>query len=720
MNMEERSHTGVDRFKGFGFSSLFSNGAGHRACSRVIALLAFLALLLASCTQASGQIALERSDMDLSVRPGDDFFRYANGGWLDGVEIPDDLSSYSLKEIGAKNRDREIRAILEEAAQTESAEQGSALQKIGDFYATAADTAAIDAAGIAPLAEELDLVDRIATIADVQRFITRLHAMRMDPLFNGFVRKDLKDSSVYKFYLFQGGLGLPDRDYYVKEDERADRIRGEYEKHLTTMFGLLGEKQDQAARSARMVMRLETRLAENSKTRTAMRNMGALYNEMTIEELQELSAGFDWSRFFSDVTDRSIDRVDVIDPIDFIDPIDTVIVSSPAFFEEMGALMKEAPVEEWRAYLRWYLANSFAEFLSFDFIEQDFKFFKALLSGKKEMQDRRERAVQITSALLDDLVGQLYVAKHFSPESKEQVLALFHNLKQTLRQRIRKIEWMSDATREKALDKLEAMKVKIGYPDKWDDFSDLQIRRDSYIANLKRVGRFLYRKNLSLLGKPVDPDTWPLPPQMANAGYVPQRNEVFFPAGMLQPPYFRPDADDAVNYGTVGFGIAHEMLHGFDDNGRNFDKDGNYKNWWTPGDAEEFKKRTRRLVEQYSEFETADGTQINGELTLGENIADFGGLTLAFNAYKNSLNGKTPAPIDGFAHEQRFFLAFAQLFRGKIRAEALDRKIREDRHPWGEFRVNGAPFNVPEFYATFDIEPGDRLFRSEEERPVIW
>ena len=643
--------------------------------------------------------------MDLSVRPGDDFFRYANGGWLDRVEIPDDQASHSLKEISAKARNREIRAILEEAAQCQSPEKGSALQKIGDFYVTAADTAAIDAAGITPLAEEFGIIEGMETVTDVQDFLAQLHSMRMDPLFNGFVRKDLKDSTAHRFYLFQGGLGLPDRDYYLAEVDRAKRLRLEYEKHMTAMFELLGDGRDQAALNAQAVLRIETRLAGKSKTGVEMRNMGALYNEMTVDELQKMSGGFDWHRFFKRISGR---------------PIETVIVSSPAFFGEVGDMMEDVPVAEWKAYLRWYLANSFAEFLSIEFMSQDFRFFKAFLSGKKEMEDRRERAGFVVSSLLGDLVGQLYVERYFSPESKERLLALFANLKQTLRRRIENIDWMSETTRVKALEKLEAMKVKIGYPDKWDDFSDLEIGRDSYIANLKRVGRFLYRKNLALLGKPVDPDKWPLPPQIANAGYVPQRNEVFFPAGMLQPPYFRPDADDAVNYGTVGFGMAHEMLHGFDDNGRKFDKDGNYSNWWTDGDAEEFKKRARLLVEQYGEFKAADGTPVNGELTLGENIADFGGLTLAFDAYTSSLQGKAPDPIDGFTHEQRFFLAFAQLFRGKIRDEALLRKIQEDRHPWGEFRVNGAPFNVPEFYAAFGIEPGDRLFRPEEKRPEIW
>lgn len=359
--------------------------------------------------------------------------------------------------------------------------------------------------------------------------------------------------------------------------------------------------------------------------------------------------------------------------------------------------------------------------MSDDFVNQDYQFYSAFLSGSKQIQDRWKRVTQTTNGMLAEPLGQLYVEKHFPPSSKEQMNQLVANLKIALKKRIENLEWMSDATKEAALAKLATMKVKIGYPDKWDDYSKLIIERDSYLENVRRVNYFAVQKNLKKFSEPIDPDEWPMSPQTVNAGYSPLKNDITFPAGILQPPYFNPEADDAVNYGAIGVVIGHEMTHGFDDQGRNFDKDGRMTNWWTEADSEEFMKRAHLIVEQYNGFKVTDDLNLNGQLSLGENIADFGGLVVSLEAYKMSLDGKeTPADIAGFTDIQRFFLSYGQIWRGKIREKALVRKTQEDVHPWGEYRVNGAPFNVPEFYDAFDIKPEDALFRTVEQRPVIW
>ncbi|UCH98626.1 MAG: M13 family metallopeptidase [Candidatus Aminicenantes bacterium] len=649
---------------------------------------------------------LHRENMDFSVRPGDDFFRYANGAWLDRVKIPDDKTSYTAFDIVREYRDEAVRQLLESTAKITSAKEGSTAHKISDFFATGMDIKKVEAQGVTPLEKEFGRIAKISTITDIQDAIAYFHTHGIPILFSGSVFQDLKSSNIFKFYLMQSGLGLPDRDYYTKEDDRSKEIRQEYVKHVAKMLQLLGDDPNTAAANAKTIMNMETRLAQNSKTRVEMRNIPALYNKKSMEELQKLTPDFDWKRYFKNISD-----------IDFGD----VIVGMPKFFKEVGLLMKEVQVTDWKTYLRWHLINAAAPYLSSDFVNQDYRFFEEFLSGKKKIEPRWKRVVKTTNREIGMLVGQLYVKKYFPPESKKRMLELVSYVKKAMAIRIKNLEWMSDATKKQALAKLEKMQVKIGYPDKWEDYSKLEVKRDSYILNVLRTSRFEFYKNLSQFGKPVDPEKWRFPPQTVNAGYNPIKNEMTFPAGILQPPFFNPDADDAVNYGAIGAAIGHEMTHGFDDQGRKFDKDGNMKDWWTKEDAEEFNKRTQMLVEQYNNFVAIDDLHINGKLTLGENIADFAGLTVSYHAYKLSLQGKKiPGPIDGFTDDQRFFLSYAQLWRGKIRDKALRRKTLEDVHPWGKFRVNGTLFNIPEFYQAFDIKPGDKLYHSKEQRPVIW
>ncbi|HEX7502239.1 MAG TPA: M13 family metallopeptidase, partial [Acidobacteriota bacterium] len=579
-------------------------------------------------------------------------------------------------------------------------------QKVGDFYALAMDAARIESLGSAPLQEDFAHIAKAATIPEIQDLIAGLHRENVSVLFGAGVEVDLMNSKAYAYYLAQSGLGMPDRDYYTRDDADARKLREQYLAHVTAMLKLLGDAPEQAAAAAGTVLAVETRLARASKTRGEMRDMPALYNKMTMAQLRELSPGFDWSRYL-----KAIGRPDIGD----------FIVTAPAFFKEMGRMLEEVPLEDWKTYLRWQELTAFAPYLSSPFVDENFNFFSRAMEGTQENEERWKRMTSLTSASLDQLVGQMYVEKYFPPACKQRMDELAANIKKSFEARLRQLPWMSEATRQQALEKLQAMRIEVGYPSKWEDFGKLEVGRASLVGNLRLAGKFAYQKNLDQLGKPVDITKWDMPPQIVNAGYNPVYNKMIFPAGILQPPFFFADADDAVNYGAIGMAIGHEMSHGFDDQGRWFDKDGNMRDWWTPEDAEKFKRQTQLLVEQYGGFATPDGVHVNGELSLGENIADYAGLTMSLAGYHLSLAGKPlPAAVDGFSGDQRFFLSFAQVWRGKIRPEALKKKIQEDVHPWGEFRVNGAPFDVSEFYKTFDIQPGDKLYRTPEQRPSIW
>ncbi len=668
-------------------------------------VIIFVAFVITGCTQKP-EPTVKTDYMDLSVNPGDDFYHYANGSWIKNNAVPDDRSSFGSFDIVDKKKDTDIRTLLEEVSKKSDAEKGSITQKIRDFYTTGMDTVQIEADGIKPLKSELTMIENIRSMEDFQDLVVRFHTFGLDPLFNGGIEQDLMDSKNYKFYLMQAGIGLPDRDYYTTDDDRSKEIRAEYVKHVAKMFELMGTDAETAQQNAAVVMSIETRLAEKSKTNTEMRNIPALYNKYTMTELAELATGFNWARYFDSISEK-----------DFGD----VIVGMPVFFEEVGKIVNEIPIDDWKVYLKWNLINRSAEFLSSDFVNQDFKFYSEFLSGSKKIRERWERVVGVTNSAMGEPLGQLYVEKYFPPESKEKMIALVDNLKKALKNRIENLEWMGDSTKLAALEKLDLMGVKIGYPDKWEDFSKLEIEPDSYVLNVRRASYFAFYKNIDKFGKPVDKEKWEMNPQTVNAGYNPLMNDITFPAAILQPPFFYANGDDAANYGAIGMAIGHEMTHGFDDQGRNFDKNGNMIDWWTERDAEEFKKRAKLLVDQYNGFVTLNDVHVNGELSLGENLADFGGITVSLAAYKISKEGK-PAPKqeDGFSDIQRFFLSYAQLWKGNIRDKALLRKVQEDVHPWGEYRVNGAMFNVPEFYETFNIKPEDKLYRTVEQRPVIW
>ena len=676
-----------------------------------IPMIAISLILVYSCATplpaAADPPALDKKNMDLTVRPGDDFFRYANGTWIRQLEMPADKSEYdAFDQVREQNRSRLRDLFASLAAVSATAAKGTASQKVGDFYAMAMDEARIESLGATPLNSGFDRIAKAATAAEIQDLIADFHRENVPVLFGAGVEVDLMNSKAYAYYLAQSGLGMPDRDYYTRDDADASRLRGQYLAHVTSMLKLLGDAPDRAAASAATVLALETRLARASKTRVEMRDIPNLYNKMSLAQIRELSPGFDWVRYL-----RSIGRPEISD----------FIVTAPVFFKEMGLMLREVPLADWKTYLRWQALNAYAPYLSSAFVNENFNFFSRAMEGTQQIEERWKRMTSLTSGSLDQLVGQMYVEKYFPPACKQRMNELAANIKKAFEARLRRISWMSEKTRQQALEKLLAMRIEVGYPDQWEDYGKLEIGRDSLLDNLRRSGRFAFQKNLDQLGKPVDAGKWDMAPQIVNAGYNPVYNKMIFPAGILQPPFFFADADDAVNYGAIGMAIGHEMSHGFDDQGRWFDKDGNMRDWWTPEDSEKFKQQTKLLVAQYGAFTTEDGAHVNGELSLGENIADYAGLTMSLAGYHLSLQGKeAPKAIDGFSGDQRFFLSFAQVWRGKIRPEALKKKIQEDVHPWGEFRVNGAPFNVPGFYQAFDIQPGDKLYRAPEQRPSIW
>lgn len=671
-------------------------------------MVCFYALLFATLLVAQKRDAppLDKGNMDLSIHPGDDFYRYANGQWIKNFTLPDDRSSYdAFDQVREQNRDL-LHALCENmAADVKNAPIGSAAQKIGDFYACAMDVAAIDKLGAQPLQNDLariaDLKDKVGLLDLLADF----HHNGFSVLFEGSVFADLANSKATTFYFSQGGLGLPDRDYYTKEDADSQNIRRKYLVHIANMMKLLGDSQEVADNTAKTVMAIETRLAKASKTNVEMRDIPNLYNKMTLSQLQTHCPAVDWSRYFKGTAGRDIPEA---------------IVMSPRFFTELGKMIEELPLQDWQSYLRWQLTTHYAAYLSTPFVDENFQFFGLVMEGTPRQQDRWKRMTNMTSAYLGELVGQLYVEKYFPPSAKKRMVDLSANIKKAFAERLQKLSWMGNETKKQALEKLEAMKIEVGYPDKWQDFSRLDIKGDSFMANIKRYGRFAYEKNMAEYGKPTDTSKWDMTPQTVNAGYNPIYNRMTFPAGILQPPFFFMNADDAMNYGAIGMAIGHEMSHGFDDQGRHFDKAGNMRDWWTQEDAEAFNKLTGILVEQYGNFTAVGEVKVNGQLSLGEAIADVAGLTISYDAYRLSLAGSEPQAIDGLSGGQRFFLAFAQLWRGKIRDEALRRMVVGDVHPWGEFRVNGAPFNVPAFYEQFDIKEGDKLYRKPEERAVIW
>ncbi len=669
----------------------------------------FLGILLAvglitACAKKT-EPPINLKNLDLSVNPADDFFQYANGGWMKMHPIPKDKSRYGTFDQLSDENEKRIKELVKKTAKKKHP-QGTIAQKIADFYNLGMDTDKIEKEGISPLKEEFGRINRISSLSDLQNEIAHLHGTGIWPLFYLRGAPDPKNSNMVIAHLSQGGLGMPDRDYYLKIDPHSKKIREEYVKFATKIFQLMGEDTVKAAASAQIIMKLETQLAKASMSRLERRDPNKTYHKMSLKKLQRLSKGINWKVYFTD--------------LGLPDPGD-INVAQPEFFKEIGQMFKTVPLDNWRIYLSWNLIRNAADYLSSPFVNASFEFYGKVLSGREAERPRWKRVISATNRAMSQALGQLYVEKYFPPEAKARMLKLVMNLKKAFAERIQNLTWMSDVTKKKALAKLEAMNVKIGYPDKWRDYSKLEIKRDSYVLNALRASKFNTKYNLNKIGKPVDRTEWLMPPQMVNAYYNPAMNEICFPAGILQPPFFFMHGDDAVNYGAIGVVIGHEMTHGFDDQGRKFDKDGNLKNWWTKDDAKKFKERAEVLAKEFDSFVVLDTVHANGKLTLGENIADLGGLNIAFTAFEKTLEGKPTSPkIDGFTPEQRFFLAYAHVWAQNIRDKEILRRTKEDVHSLGRFRVNGPLPNIAGFLKAFNVKPGDRMYLPEDKRAIIW
>lgn len=675
----------------------------------LISLSQVLCLAAIEITPAEKSSALNPSNIDLTIHPGDDFYGYVNGKWIEDNPVPANKTSYSDTDIVDDRTKERVRMLVELAANNTSAEYDSVQQKIGLFYRLGLDKITIDRQGLSPLQEDLAQIDDITTAADVQRVSAHLLSYYIvDPFFSFYAAPDRKNSKIMIASLSQYGLGLPDRDYYFRQDNESVKTREDYVDHVTKMFVLLGASLEDALQNAQTILRMETRLANVSFTKEEDRDYIKTYNPMTLEEIENLAPGFNWRQQLSDLGYPEIEEINV---------------NQPSFVKGLSDMMQTESIEDWKIFLRWKLISAVAPYLSSEFENEFFDFNYRKLNGQEQMEPRWKRVLRTESIFLGEPIGQLYVQRYFDPESKAEMEEMVSNLKKAFCIRLMNLTWMENSTKAKALKKLEAMHVKVGYPDTWQNYTGLVIKNDSYVGNVLRAGNFKFNhgpSGLDKVGGPVDRDMRFMPPQEVNAYANFMMNAIFFPAGILQPPFFNPDADDAVNYGAIGSIIGHEMIHGFDDQGRKFDASGNLSDWWTSRDSAAFKNSTRILVNEYGKFEALPGLYLNGNLTLGENIADLGGLTIAYYAYQQTLQNE-PEMIGGFTGVQRFYMGYAQSWRESSRNESLRTQVLTDVHSPSKFRVDGVVFNMPEFYQAFpEIKPEDKLYRQKEDRATIW
>ncbi|MFU8896980.1 MAG: M13 family metallopeptidase [Gammaproteobacteria bacterium] len=662
----------------------------------------------AASSQAPAQVAgIYPAHMDRSLRPQDDFYQFVNGGWLASAEIPADRAVWGAGTELVEQAEQRVLAIIEEAVATRDGQTDPDLAKIADLYESFMAEDVIEAAGLAPLA---GLLAEIDAIEDHGALVEAFGALRADGVgitlpMAFWVDLDMADTERYALYVTQSGLGMPDRDYYLLDNERMVETRAAYLAYIQQLFVLAGATAEDAAAAAGRVLALETALAERHWTRAERRDRQLTYNPVTLASLAEQAPDFDWSRYFAAAG---------------VDPAHTLIVRELSYFPAMAELLVATPMETWREYLRFMALNQAAPLLPADFVAAHFDFNSRTISGVPEMRPRWKRGVATVERALGEAIGREYVARHFSPTARARMETLVANLTTAFRQSIDELDWMSDETKAEAQDKLASFGLKIGYPDQWRDYSALQVSADDLVANVTNANRFAYARSIERLGGPVDPDEWFMTPQTVNAYYSPTRNEIVFPAAILQPPLFNPDADDAVNYGGIGGVIGHEISHGFDDQGRRTDGRGLLRDWWTEEDDARYRELTDRLVEQYSAFEPLEGVNIDGRVSLGENIADLAGLTVAHRAYRLSLGDEEAPVIDGFSGDERFFLGWAQSWRIKYREDALRRQLMTGPHSPGPYRVTGVVRNVDAFYEAFGIGPDDGMWYPPEERVAIW
>jgi putative endopeptidase len=668
----------------------------------IVALAAYSAGLAAQ--QSPAPHIIDRARFDSSCGPCQDFYRFVNGGWLDTVKIP---ASYPRTGVGREQFDRNeliLRQIMETAAADRSAPGGSVTRKLGDFYATCMDSVQAERLGVAPLNEEFALIAAVRDRSSLLAELARLSPMGVVTPIGTGAFSDFKNSNINLLAIAQSGLGMPDRDYYTKSDSASVHLRADYVAHVARTLRLLGDSSASAQAEASRIMALETSMASSQMTLVEQRDIPNIYHRVTLDSLRRLAPAIDWNSYFADVR--------VPHPA-------AVNVMQPKYFSALSTIIVQTPISTWKEYMRWQLASAATPTLNSAFVNNGFA-WASRLNGVTEQLPRWKRCLGATDIALGEALGQVFVEKSFTPQAKRRMLDLVHNLQAALTERLAGLTWMSDETRRQALAKLNAFTVKVGYPDTWRDYSLLAIDRSSYWGNSSRASMFEDARNMAKVDKPVDRAEWQMTPQTVDAYSNPLFNEIVFPAGILQPPLFDVSADDAVNYGSIGAIIGHEITHGFDDQGRQFDAQGNLRDWWTAQDAQNFTSRGERVVNQYSTYLVGDTLHINGKLTEGENIADIGGLKIAYAALQKALKGKPRTLIDGYTPEQRFFLAYASTWRNKTRPEAARLQALTDPHSPPEWRVTGVLVNMPEFAQAFGCKAGDPMVAPGNRMADIW
>ena len=646
---------------------------------------------------------IEKVNMDLTVRPQDNFYLYMNGGWLKSHTIPGDKTAigsfYDLRD----KADDDVKAIITELAQRDDLKMGSDEQKVAGLYRSYMNTEQRDTLGTTPAQPIFDAIKQLKDKKDLAQFFGQYQAMGVGSPLAFYISVDAKDSSRYATHIWQSGLGLPDQDYYINEKERFVDLRSGYLAHIEKMFDLAGLANGAAA--AKTVMEIETKIAKHHLTRVETRDSEKRYNKFDVAKLSELGESFDWSAYLA---------------AQGVAKQKDIIINQPSFIKAFDQIFATTSLADWQTYLTFHSLSNFASYLTVDLDNENFNFFSKQLNGRQEQRPQWKRGVSTVNRNLGEVIGKVYVARHFKPEAKSRMTHLVENLRDAYGSSIDSLEWMSDDTKKEAHVKLASFDPKIGYPNKWEDYSALTIKSDDLVGNIIRSSQVSHQKEVKKLGGPIDKHEWGMTPQTVNAYYNPTKNEIVFPAAILQPPFFNLAADDAVNYGGIGAVIGHEMGHGFDDQGSKYDGDGNLRNWWTEKDLTQFKARTDALVAQYDHYQVFNDLNVNGKLTLGENIGDLSGVTIAYKAYKASLNGKEAPVIDGLTGDQRFFMGYAQIWRSKIVEKSMRNRVATDPHSPGEFRALGSLSNMNEFYQAFDVKEGDAMYIAPEKRVKIW
>ena len=648
---------------------------------------------------------IEPSYIDSTVKPGDDFYQYANGTWLKNNAIPASETRWGSFNLLEDFNQKVLHELLDEAAAKQGAAKGSPEQMVGDLYASGMDSATIEKAGIKAIESELAAIEKMATPADLFKEIARETQLGMNPLWSIYVGPDDKNVSKNVCNVWQGGLGLPDRDYYLKPDSQNAAIIKQYSAHIINMLKLGGSSDSLAKVQAASILKMETEMAKISMDRVAMRDPYKVYNKFSVADLSKQTKGMDWSAYLQDVG---------------IKGQDTLLVGQPAFVKGLVAMMNTISINDWKAYLRWHMLSNMAPYMAKAFDEEHFNFYGKTLRGQQEQKPRWKRVLNVVDGAVGEQLGKMYTDKYFTEAAKKRMNELVSNLQSAFEARIKTLDWMSAETQTKAIEKLNTFIKKIGYPDKWRDYTGLEITRDNYVTNILASNRFDYNYMINKLGKPVDKTEWGMTPPTVNAYYNPAFNEIVFPAGILQYPFFDMSVDDAAIYGGIGAVIGHEMTHGFDDQGAQYAADGNLKDWWTADDKKRFETKTGAVKTQYDNYTILNGKKVNGALTLGENIADLGGVTIAYDAFKKTKQGQGSEKIDGFTPDQRFFLSWAQVWRQNIRDEEAAQRLVTDPHSPGEHRCNGPLSNFQPFYDAFNVQPGQKMYKAPEARAKVW